>query len=226
MSTRTHDLPPVGSRAGLEAFRGATLPDLIGPGTRLLFVGVNPGLAAAAVQAPFPGRSNRFFPALFAAGITDRLIDTRGGYAPGDQDYLTGLGIGITVLVAAATSRADELSPGQLIAGAARLARRVAHVRPAVVAFLGISAYRVAFTQQKAVIGPQPQPLAGARLWVVPNPSGLNRRTSLTDLADAYRQAAKAAGLPVAPAPASAGDAGTAVTRRSPSPARTSNARR
>jgi TDG/mug DNA glycosylase family protein len=168
MSTHTHD--QMASRAGLEAFRGATLPDLIGPRTRLLFVGVNPGLSAAAVQAPFPGHGNRFFPALFEAGITDRLIDTRGGYAPGDREYLTDLGIGLTVLVAAATARADELSPGQLIAGAASLTRKVVRVRPATVAFLGISAYRVAFTQPKAIIGPQPRPLAGAQLWVVPSP--------------------------------------------------------
>ena len=86
--------------------RGETLPDLLGPHTRLLFVGVNPGLSAVAVQAPFPRRGNRFYPALFKAGITDRLIDASAGFAPGDREYLTDRGIGITALVSRATARA------------------------------------------------------------------------------------------------------------------------
>jgi double-stranded uracil-DNA glycosylase len=180
-------------RTGLDAFRGGTVPDLVGPDTRLLFVGTNPGLSAVAVQAPFPSRSNRFFPALFQAGITDRLIDTSTGYAPGDQDYLATRGIGITALVAAATARADELSPQQLSAGVTVLARTVERVTPAVVAILGITAYRVAFGRSKAVVGRQPQRLCGAELWVVPNPSGLNIRVSLTELAACYRRVAIAA---------------------------------
>ena len=190
--------PRAGRRVDLESFRGGVVPDLTQPRTRLLFVGTNPGLRAVAVQAPFPGHGNRFFPALFRAGITDRLIDTSFGYAPGDQDYLTDRGIGITALVAGATARAAELSTDDLLAGVARLARTVERVGPVVVAILGITAYRIAFGQPKALLGRQAQPFEGAQLWVVPNPSGLNRRASLNDLASAYRAAARAAGLQLA----------------------------
>ncbi|MFZ0165441.1 MAG: mismatch-specific DNA-glycosylase, partial [Trebonia sp.] len=111
-------------------FRGETLPDLLGPHTRLLFVGVNPGLSAVAVQAPFPRRGNRFYPALFKAGITDRLIDASAGFAPGDREYLTDRGIGITALVSRATARAAELSTAELRAGARDLLTTVTRVRP------------------------------------------------------------------------------------------------
>jgi TDG/mug DNA glycosylase family protein len=184
---------------GSEILDGATLPDLLGPGTRLLFVGINPGLTAVEVQAPFPGRGNRFFPALFAAGITDRLVDTSGGFAPGDPEYLIDRGIGISTLVSTATARAADLSPQQLLAGAQRLPATVERIGPVVVAFLGITAYRIAFRAPTAVIGPQPQGLTGARLWVVPNPSGLNRGVSLSALAAAYRHVAVAAGLELVP---------------------------
>jgi TDG/mug DNA glycosylase family protein len=183
------------SRAELQAFRGATLPDLLGPGTRLLFVGINPGLLTVAVQSHFGRRGNRFYPALLQAGITDRLIDAADGFAAGDREYLIGRGIGITNLVAAATARADELTPQELRDGGRRLLRTVADVRPAVVAILGITAYRIAFAEPKAQVGRQPALLEGAALWVVPNPSGLNAHSSLADLAAAYREAAVAAGL-------------------------------
>jgi TDG/mug DNA glycosylase family protein len=186
---------PARRRRQLDALRGANLPDLLGPGTRLLFVGTNPGLSAVAVQAPFPDPSNRFFPALFHAGITDRLVNTSSGYAPGDREYLVDCGIGITALVAGATARADELTAAQLTAGVGTLAETVERTRPAVVAILGITAYRIAFSQPNAVVGRQARPFAGAQLWVVPNPSGLNRRASLVSLAAAYREAAIAAGL-------------------------------
>ena len=182
-------------RAELDRFRGGTLPDLLGPRTRLLFVGVNPGLSAVAVQAPFPGRSNRFYPALFKAGITDRLIDASAGFAPGDRDYLLDRGIGITALVPRATARAAELRPAELRAGARDLLTTVRRVRPRVVAVLGITAYRIAFTRPKAVVGRQPGSFAGAQLWVVPNPSGLNAHSSLADLSAAYHEVADAAGL-------------------------------
>src|SRR4051794_39390694 len=169
-------------RAELQRNRGRTLPDLLGPHTRLLFVGTNPGLSAAAIQAPFPGPSNRFFPALFRAGITDRLIDTSAGWRPGDKDYLAYRGVGITSLVPAATARADELSADELIAGADRLAITAARIKPIVIAVLGITAYRIAFRARGAAVGRQPRSLAGARLWVVPNPSGLNAHATLGDL--------------------------------------------
>ncbi|MFD9398098.1 mismatch-specific DNA-glycosylase [Streptomyces sp. NPDC060011] len=187
------------SRAELEGFRGGSLPDLLGPRTRLLFVGVNPGLSAVAVQAPFPSRTNRFYPALYRAGITDRLIDASSGFVPGDRDYLLERGVGITALVPKATARADELAAAELVAGAEALTETVERVEPHVVAVLGITAFRVAFAMPKARVGRQPGLFAGAQLWVVPNPSGLNAHSSLADLAVAYREAAVAAGIELAP---------------------------
>jgi double-stranded uracil-DNA glycosylase len=185
-------------RVALDQQRGKTLPDLLGPQTKLLFVGTNPGLSAAAVQAPFPGHTNRFFPALYRAGITNRLIDTTGGWAPGDKEYLAERGIGIAALVPTATARADELSAAELTAGADALAITAARTRPAVIAILGITGFRIAFRARAAIVGRQPRSLAGAELWVVPNPSGLNARTSLADLATAYREVAIAAGIDLA----------------------------
>jgi TDG/mug DNA glycosylase family protein len=183
------------TRAQLESYRGATLPDLIGPGCRLLFAGINPGLLTVAMQAHFGRRGNRFYPALYRAGITGRQIDASGGMRPADEALLLEGGIGITNLVAAATARADELTAAELVAGAAHLVQTVARVRPAVVALLGITAYRTAFAQPKARTGRQPGGIAGAQLWVVPNPSGLNAHSSLADLAGAYREVAVAAGV-------------------------------
>lgn len=183
------------SAAELQAFRGKTLPDLIGANTRLLFVGINPGLMTVAVQAHFGRRGNRFYPALQAAGIVDHVIDASQGMSPEDEQLLLARGIGITNLVPTASARADELSRDELTAGAQRLAATVARVRPRVVAMLGVTAYRTAFAQPDATTGLQPGRLAGAELWVVPNPSGLNAHASLTDLGTAYRQVAIAAGV-------------------------------
>lgn len=183
------------TRSELDSFRGNTLPDLIGDQTRLLFVGFNPGLRSVAVQAHFGGGSNRFYPALFRAGIVDRRIDASSGFRPEDRAHLLERGIGITSLVPGATARADELTAAELIAGAAALAARVERIAPAVVAVLGVTAYRTAFARPGARLGPQPDRHGGAPVWVVPNPSGLNRHASLDDLAAAYREAAIAAGI-------------------------------
>jgi double-stranded uracil-DNA glycosylase len=183
------------SRAELESYRGGTLPDLLGPDTRLLFVGINPGLRTVAVQAHFGRRGNRFYPALFRAGIVDHVIDASAGFVPEDRALLVNRGIGITSLVAGATARADELTRAELVAWARNLVPRVALIRPAVVAILGITAYRVAFARPKATVGRQAEGIGGAQLWVVPNPSGLNAHASLADLAAAYREVAVAAGI-------------------------------
>ena len=187
------------TRAELEAYRDATLPDLIAPATRLLFVGINPGLWTAAAQAHFARRGNRFYPALHLAGIIDRPIDASAGYDPNDRQYLLDRGIGITNLVARATARADELTTAELLAGGQRLEAHVAELGVKVVAVLGITAYRTAYGRPKAVAGRQSETLGGAQLWVVPNPSGLNAHSSLADLAAAYREVALAAGLEVTP---------------------------
>jgi TDG/mug DNA glycosylase family protein len=185
------------TRAQLEAFRGSTLPDLVGPDVRLLFVGINPGLFTVAVQSHFGRRGNRFYPALFRAGIIDRPIDASGGYTDEDRAHLLERGIGITNLVARATARADELTPAELVAGADDLRRRVRELDPKVVAILGVTAYRTAFGRPRTAVGRQPEDLGGSQLWVVANPSGLNAHATVATLAAAYREVAVAAGVGV-----------------------------
>lgn len=179
----------------LESFRNATVPDLVGDGCRLLFVGINPGLWTAAVQAHFARKANRFYPALFEAGITDYRIDASAGMKPEDRNHLVARGIGITNIVRRATARADELTADELRSGATQLMQTVRRVQPKVVAVAGITAYRTAFRLPKAAVGRQPEPFAGAIMWVVPNPSGLNAHETATSLARAYREAAAAAGV-------------------------------
>jgi TDG/mug DNA glycosylase family protein len=184
------------TRQELESFRDADVPDLVGPGVKLLFVGVNPGLWTAATATPFAHPGNRFYPALAQAGIMalpERFAD---GFTADDRQRIMDAGIGITNLVHRATVRADELTGDELRAGAVRLAADVARWRPAVVAVVGITAYRTAFRRPKAGRGRQPESLAGAELWVVPNPSGLNAHDTIASLAEAYARVACAAGLP------------------------------
>ncbi|MEE6176615.1 mismatch-specific DNA-glycosylase [Mycobacterium sp. 050134] len=183
------------TRDELKRFRGSTLPDLISDQVKLLFVGINPGLRTAAVQAHFAPRGNRFWPALYQAGITDRLIDASSGFTPADRKYLLGRGIGITNLVERATAGADELTPAELVAGRRTLDRTVARYSPTVVAVLGITAYRDAFGDRLAKQGRRVSPFPATELWVVPNPSGRNAHASLAGLARAYGEAARAAGI-------------------------------
>jgi TDG/mug DNA glycosylase family protein len=183
------------SRRQLEAYRDASVPDLVAPGIRLLFCGINPGLWTAATQTHFAHPGNRFYPALHRAGITDYLIDRGGGFTAADRAYLLERGVGITNLVNRATARASELRPEELREGARRLEELTRRLSPRVVAVVGVSAYRVAFGEPKARLGRQPHRLAGAELWVVPNPSGLNAHHQLADLAVWYRSVAEAAGV-------------------------------
>jgi double-stranded uracil-DNA glycosylase len=169
--------------------------DIVGPGLRLLFVGVNPSPRSAAVDAPFAHRSNRFWRALAVSGIVDREIDTRHGLSDADRAHLIARGVGITSIVRRPTPRAADLSNAELVAGAQDLAARVATLRPRVAAVLGITAYRTAFAAPTALPGPQPSGIADAQLWVVPNPSGLNAHATLETIAAAYGEAAAAAGL-------------------------------
>jgi TDG/mug DNA glycosylase family protein len=190
------------SRAELEAFRDATVPDLVGPGLRLLFVGINPGLWTAAVQTHFAHPGNRFYPALRRAGVIDRDIDRGVGMTDDDRRYLVGRGIGITNLVRRATAKASELSGAELREGGDRLAAFVAEHRPRVVAVAGVTAYRDAFGDRRATLGRRAEPFAGAELWIVPNPSGLNAHETVDTLAVAYRAPAAAAGIDLGAAPA------------------------
>lgn len=189
------------TRAELEEFRGCEVDDLAGPGLRLLFVGINPGLWTAAVNTHFAHPTNRFYPALAAAGITAYEIDRAAGMTDADRAHLLARGIGITNLVRRATARASELSPEELREGGEHLLRFVAEHRPGVVAIAGISAYREAFGERGAVLGRQPDTLdsairwSDAALWVVPNPSGLNAHETAATLAAAYAAPAAEAGV-------------------------------
>ena len=183
------------TRAELESFRDAEVPDLLGPDLRLLFVGINPGLWTAATQTHFAHPANRFYPALLRGGVITRAISPSDGMTDADRDHLRSRGIGITNLVRRATARAAELTAEELRAGGAELEALVAREAPRVVAVAGITAYRTAFGHPKAVLGRQPEPLAGSELWVVPNPSGLNAHETVATLAEAYAEVARAAGL-------------------------------
>ncbi len=184
------------TRAELQTFHGAMVDDLVAPRTRVLFVGINPGLWTAAARAHFARRGNRFWPALHAAGITPTLVDASDGMQPADLRLLARLGVGITNIVPTASARADELTRDELRAGAAALEEKVAAMRPRpkVVAVLGLTAYRQAFARPKAQQGRQAERLGGAELWVLPNPSGLNAHDTVASLAAAYRAAWDAAG--------------------------------
>jgi len=183
------------TRAELASYRGATVPDLLGPDVRLLFVGINPGLWTAATKTHFAHPVNRFYPALLRAGIIDRRIDPSAGMTDDDRAYLVARGIGITNLVEQATARAAEIPITDLRAGAARLESLVERVHPGVVAVAGVTAYRVAFERPKASAGRQPESIASAELWVVPNPSGLNAHETIDSLAAAYAEPARVAGI-------------------------------
>ncbi|MET8121364.1 G/U mismatch-specific DNA glycosylase [Micromonospora sp. NPDC005189] len=160
----------------VAAAAGQGLVDVIGPGLRVLFCGFNPGLYSAAVGEHFARRSSRFWPALHGCGFTDREMH------PWERDELLRQGLGITSLSNRATARADELTSAELVAGVTGLAVKAERYRPGWVAILGVTAYRIAFARPQAGLGPQPDRLGPARVWVLPNPSGLNAHFPLPAL--------------------------------------------
>lgn len=186
------------TRAELESFRDAEVPDLLpgrGQELRLLFVGINPGLWTAATQTHFAHPGNRFYPALLRAGILTRAVDPAAGMTDEDREHLRERGIGITNLVARASVRADELGTEELRLGHHRLEGLVQGLhagtgRLPVVAVAGITAFRTAWDDRKAQLGRQEGRVAGAPLWVVPQPSGLNAHENIDTLADKWRQVA------------------------------------
>ena len=183
------------SRERLESFRDATVPDVVGDDVRLVFVGINPGLWTAATQTHFAHPGNRFYPALLRAGVISVPIDPANGMDDGQRRHLTERGIAITNIVNRATARASELTRDELRSGAKKLTAKIAAWRPRVVAIAGVTAYRIAFDRRRATTGRQSESLAGAELWIVPNPSGLNAHETIASLASAYRRVAEAAGL-------------------------------
>jgi double-stranded uracil-DNA glycosylase len=167
--------------ADLAAATALTLPDVIGPNLSVLFSGINPGLYSAATGHHFARPGNRFWPALHQGGFTDRQL------GPDEQDLLPSLGLGITNVVARATARADELTETELHEGGRILVALVERVRPRWLAILGVTAYRTAFGRRLAAVGPQPERLGDTRVWILPNPSGLNAHWSASALAEAFR---------------------------------------
>ena len=174
------------------------VPDVVAAGLRLLLVGINPGLWTAWSGHHFGRPGNRFWTALHAAGITPRVLD------PSEQRELLALGVGITNMVPRATAAADELSRDEIRAGGARLEALVARLGVATVAFLGMGAYRTAFGRPRAVTGRQPDALAGAAVWVFPNPSGLQARYGVDEIAALLREAWATSATPGISRPSSA----------------------
>jgi TDG/mug DNA glycosylase family protein len=158
-----------------------TVRDVIAPDLRVLFCGINPGLYTAAVGHHFARPGNRFWPALYAGGFTDRIL------SPFEERELLKRGYGITNVVPRTTASADALTKEEIVAGGERLRAKVLRYRPRILAVLGLGAYRTAFNQPKAVVGPQEERIGNTLLWVLPNPSGLNANYQAADLARLFK---------------------------------------
>jgi TDG/mug DNA glycosylase family protein len=175
------------SRADLLAAAGTTIPDVLGDDLEVLFCGINPGLWSGWSGQHFARPGNRFWPALHRSGFTPRLL------APSEQYLLPSYGLGITNLVPRASARADELGREELVEGGVGLAAKVRAARPRWLAVVGVTAYRVAFATPRATVGPQGDLLGDTRIWVLPNPSGLNAHYDLAKLADEFARLREAA---------------------------------
>jgi double-stranded uracil-DNA glycosylase len=174
----------------LAAARDRTLPDILpadGEPLHVLFCGINPGLYSAATGWHFARPGNRFWPALHLSGFTPRRFEPR------EQEELPGYGLGITNIAPRATAQAAELTPAELRDGAARLRALADRHNPRFVAIAGVTAYRTAFDSPRAAIGPQDERVGTARLWILPNPSGLNASWLLPRLTEAFRELKEAA---------------------------------
>ncbi|MFF7853629.1 G/U mismatch-specific DNA glycosylase [Streptomyces sp. NPDC007904] len=175
------------TREELEAARDRLVPDVVADGLRVLFCGINPGLMTAATGHHFARPGNRFWPALHRSGFTPRLL------RPSEQEELLSYGLGITNVVARATARADELSAEEYREGGRLLAAKVARLRPRWLAVVGITAYRAAFDDRTARVGPQTRTIGETRVWVLPNPSGLNAHWTPATLAEEFARLREAA---------------------------------
>jgi double-stranded uracil-DNA glycosylase len=170
------------TRAELEAARSLTVSDVLAPGLRVLFCGINPGLYTAAIGHHFGRPGNRFWPALHRSGFTPRQL------APWEEGELLALGLGITNLVARTTAVATELSAAELREGGSLLVSKLERQRPKWLAMLGLGSYRAAFGLAVASIGPQPDDLGPSRVWLLPNPSGLNAHYQLDALTAEFKR--------------------------------------
>ena len=188
----------------LRRARRRTIPDILAPGLRVLFCGINPGLYSAAIGHHFGRPGNRFWKALHLSGFTSRLL------SPYEDTTLLDLGLGITNMCPRTTARADELTPDELAHGALVVAGKAAQYRPRFVAVLGVGAYRLGYARPEAAVGRQDEPIGGCAAWVLPNPSGLNAHYGLDDLARHFRALRQA----VAAQPSRSRRSGTASPRR------------
>ena len=173
--------------ADLAAAYGRSIPDVIAPGLAVVFCGINPGLYSAATGCHFARPGNRFWPALHRSGFTPQQVH------PSEQSRLLAYHLGITNLVERGTARADELSAPELSEGGRSLVAKMRRLRPAWLAVLGVSAYRTAFAERAAIVGPQPNTLGVTRVWVLPNPSGLNAHYTLDRLVEEFARLREAA---------------------------------
>ena len=179
--------PPKPTAADLAAAFGKTIPDVIAPGLDVLFCGINPGLYSAATRCHFARPGNRFWPALFAGGFTDRLL------SPFEERQLLKSRYGITNLVMRTTPTANELSLVEMREGGAQLTAKVKRYKPEFLAVLGVGAYRTGFGQPKAQVGLQDQTIGETKVWVLPNPSGLNAHYQADQLARLFSELKTAA---------------------------------
>ncbi|MEV1067770.1 G/U mismatch-specific DNA glycosylase [Streptomyces sp. NPDC050263] len=168
------------TKAELEAARDRLVPDVVAGGLRVLFCGINPGLMTAATGHHFARPGNRFWPVLHLSGFTPRLM------RPAEQQDLPAHGLGITNVVARATARADELTAQEYRDGGRLLAEKVTRLKPRWLAVVGVTAYRAAFDDRKAKMGPQERLIGDTRVWVLPNPSGLNAHWTAATMAEEY----------------------------------------
>ena len=176
------------TRDELANAEGRTVPDLIAPDLKVLFCGINPGLYSGATRLHFAKPGNRFWPALYAAGFTDRLLH------PSERSELLAKGYGITAIVRRATATAAELSDDEYREGRRLLERKVLKYKPRWLAVLGIGAYRVGFDRPKASTGRQTETIGSTGIWVLPNPSGLNANHQLPELTEMFRELKRASG--------------------------------
>ena len=179
--------PPRPTREQLLAAYGRKVPDLIAPGLSVLFCGINPGLYSGATGLHFAKPGNRFWPVLFTAGFTDRVL------FPWEERLLLEAGYGITAIVRRATASEAELRREEFVAGRRALERKVARYKPRWVALVGIGAYRKAFDRPLAIVGRQPEKIGTAGLWILPNPSGLNANHQMPELTAMFRALRRAA---------------------------------
>jgi len=177
--------PGTGSQASQGVAKG--IPDLVGPALRVLFCGINPGRLSGELGLHFARSGNRFWRLLYAGGFTERVL------LPSEQVLLPGMGIGITNLVGRTTAAASELTNEELRTGASDLETKAHRLQPRFIAVLGLQAYRTAFRRPLAAAGEQPETLGPARLWLLPNPSGLQAHYQLPEMTPLFRDLHEAA---------------------------------